>query len=101
MKRLIATFSLLGVCAHVAFAGKWDFIAKAGYVASKHPDAAFSVMGFLIDLFLMCIPIAIVSGIVTLIIKAVFETDKDDTMQIFCVIGGILLAIWLLLYFLL
>ena len=87
-------------CLPTIFAGKWDTVAKGTYEIAKHPDEALSVIGFLIDLFLMIIPAAIIAGIVTLILKSVFELSKEDTPKVFLFIGGILLAIFLLVYFL-
>lgn len=92
---------IISSCCPVTFAGKWDTAAKGIYLIGKNPDKALSVVGFLIDLFLMCIPVAILSGIVSMILKSVFDLDKEDTQKTFFLIGGILLGILLLLYFLL
>lgn len=100
MKRSISALLLVGTTASAMYAGKWDSAARTIYVAAKEPEKALSFIGFLIDLFLMCIPVAIIAGIVSLILKSVFDLDKDDTAKSFCVIGGILLAICLLIYFL-
>jgi len=81
------------------YAGKWDFVRNV-FLIMRNPDKAFDLVGFLIDLFLMCIPIAIVAGIASIILKSVFDMDKEDTQNTFFIIGGILLAICLLVYFL-
>lgn len=99
MKRIIFSLLLLEIIAPNILAGKWDTAARGLYLMSKEPEKAFSFIGFLIDLFLMCIPIAIVAGIVSIILKSVFNMDKEDTQKYFFVIGGILLAICLLIYF--
>ena len=101
MKRFILTLLLIGGCSCEAFAGKWDSISRGAYglyLAMKNPEQAFSILGFLIDLLLACIPIAIVAGIVSLIVKAVFDLDQDDTIKCFLVVGGFLLVVWFLLY---
>lgn len=100
MKRSISALLLVGTAAPTMYASKWDTATRALYLATKEPEKALSFIGFLIDLFLMCIPVAIIAGIVSLILRSVFDLDKDDTAKSFCVIGGILLAICLLIYFL-
>ena len=55
---------LAGLASPLAIAGKWDSAARAVYLTAKEPEKALSFVDFLIDLFLMCIPIAIVAGIV-------------------------------------
>ncbi|MDD6831595.1 MAG: hypothetical protein PUE80_00340 [bacterium] len=99
IKRLFLLFSLIGTVVPTLFAGKWDGAYRAVAVVAQHPEEAISVVDFLISLFLMCIPISIIAGIVSLILKAVFDLDKDDTQTAFLVVGGILLAISLLIYF--
>ena len=99
IKRLFLLFSLIGTVVPTLFAGKWDAAYRAVAVVAQHPEEAISVVDFLISLFLMCIPISIIAGIVSLILKAVFDLDKDDTQTAFLVVGGILLAISLLIYF--
>lgn len=101
MKRLILTLMLLaGMCSPVIYAGKWDTIGRAVYMAGNHPEETLSIGAFLIALFLMCIPSAIVGGVVSIILKSVFELDKEETQKAFLIVGGILLAIFLLMYFL-
>ncbi len=48
----------------------------------------------------MFIPAAIIGGIVTLILKSVFDLDKENTQKAFVLIAGVLLVIFLLVYFL-
>lgn len=100
MNKFGLVVTMLASCLPVAYAGKWDTAARAVYLVSKEPEKAFSAVGFLIDLFLMCIPAAIVGGIVSIILKSVFNLDKEDTQKAFFITGGILLAILLLVYFL-
>lgn len=99
MKRLIFTAILTLLCIPETFAGKWDFLRYL-YLASKDPDKTLSFVGFLIDLFFMCIPVTIIAGIASIIFKLVFDLDNEDTQKLFFAIGGILLAIVLLIYFL-
>lgn len=99
MKRLLLPVFLIGFSNSVVYAGKWDTVARGVNVALHHPDEVFSLVGFLIDLVLMCIPVAIVAGIVSLIIKDVFNLKREDTIGTFCVIGGVLLVISLIIYF--
>lgn len=99
MKRLLIAFFLLASTTPTIVAGKWDSAARGVYMVTKEPEKALSFVGFLIDLFLMCIPIAIVAGIVSIILKSVFSLDKDDTIKSFFVVGGILLVICLIIYF--
>lgn len=99
MKRLLLPVFLIGFSNSVVYAGKWDTVVRGVNVAIDHPDEVFSLVGFLIDLVLMCIPVAIVAGIVSLIIKAVFNLNREDTIGTFCVIGGVLLVISLIIYF--
>ncbi len=100
MNRLLSISILITSCAPAIFAGKWDTAARGVYEISKHPDEALTVVGFLIDLFLMFIPAAIIGGIVTLILKSVFDLDKENTQKTFVLIAGVLLVIFLLVYFL-
>ncbi len=99
MKRLTLFLILISSSLPVLYAGKWDSAARGVYLISKNPDKALDFVGFLIDLFLICIPVAIVAGIVSIILKSVFDMDKEDTQKAFFVIGGILLAICMLVYF--
>ena len=99
MKRLLLPVFLIGFSNSVVYAGKWDTVTRGVYVGLQNQDEVFSLVGFLIDLFLMCIPVAIVAGIVSLIIKSVFNLETDDTIGTFCVIGGVLLVISLIVYF--
>ncbi len=102
MKRLIFIATLIASCIPTTtYAGKWDKAARGIYIIGKNPDKALSFIGFLIDLFLLCIPVAIIAGIVSIILKSVFGLDKADTQKVFFLIGGILLSIILLVYFLL
>ena len=48
----------------------------------------------------MCIPVAIIADIVSIILKSVFDLDGEDAQKNFFIVGGILLAISLLIYFL-
>ena len=102
MKRLFFITTLIASCIPaISYAGKWDKAARGIYIIGKNPDKALSFIGILIDLFLLCIPVAIIAGIVSIILKSVFDLDKADTQKAFFLIGGILLAIILLVYFLL
>lgn len=100
MKRFLLIFIYVISYVPVTYAGKWDSVAKGIYLIGKEPDKALSFVGFLIDLFLMCIPVVIVAGIVSIILKSVFDLDKEDTQNAFLLIGGALLVILLLVYFL-
>lgn len=100
LKRLFSALSLITIAVPTIHAGKWDGAARSVYAMAKNPEKTISVISFLIDLFLMCIPIAIVAGVVSLILKSVFDLDTENTAKAFGVIGGILLAICLLIYFL-
>lgn len=104
MKKFMLTIlSFLGLgCVLPAFAGGISGVGKAAralYLITKNPDGAITVFGFLIDMLLACIPIAIISGITTLILKKVFNFNEDDSTSCFLVIGGFLLVVWALLYF--
>lgn len=100
MKRFFMILAVLGIASPAMWAGKWDGVRMLAYQAGKHPEETMSVVGFLIDLFLMCIPVAIVAGVVSIILKSVMELSKEDTQSAFFGIGGVLLAISLLVYFL-
>ncbi len=99
MRRLTTIFILISSSLPVLYAGKWDSAARLVGSAIREPERALDLVGFLIDLFLMCIPVAIVAGIASIILKSVFDMDKEDTQKSFFIIGGILLAICLLVYF--
>lgn len=100
MKRIILLSTFITSANLTLFAGKWDTATKAIYIATKEPEKTFEFFGFIIDLFLMCIPIAIVAGVVSIILKSVFDLDKEDVQKSFFLIAGILLVISLLIYFL-
>lgn len=99
MKRFFLSLILSALAIPSVFAGGWSTAARGLYVASKEPEKAATFVGFLMALFLMCIPVAIVAGLVTMILRSVFDLNKDDTAQTFLTIGGILLAICLICYF--
>lgn len=98
-KRLFIPFLLLVAACPSLYAGKFDSVVRGAYLVTKEPEKAFSFLGFLMSLFLMCISVAVVAGIVSIILKSVFDLDKEDTQKAFCAIGGILLAICLIIYF--
>lgn len=100
MRRLTFLLILLSSSLPLLYAGKWDSVARGAYLITKEPEKALDLVGFLIDLFLMCIPVAVIAGIVSIILKSVFDLDKEDTSNYFFIIGGILLVICLLVYFL-
>ena len=98
-KNFLMSVLLLGSC-HPAFADKWTTAARAGRILldEDNREYTFSFLGFIIDLFIVCIPVAIISGIVAIILRSVFHLNEEDTMKCFLIIGGGLLAIWLFLY---
>lgn len=99
MKRLLLSLLSFSLCSFL-YAGKYDTLQRVGYVVTKHnPDLVSAIWGILLDIFLMCIPIAIISGILSLILKHVFEFDKDQTTGVFTLVSIILLIICLILYF--
>lgn len=102
MKRFLLTLIITLHCCSLTFAGKFDVLKGAGYTVYKHPDEAFGLLetliNFAIDLIVACIPILIIAGIISMILKSVFNLDKDDTIKTFLISGMILLGIWFLLY---
>ena len=68
-------------------------------ITKDNPDLAYTILGFVVDLFIMLIPIIIISGIVSIILKNIFEMDSDETQKVFGWIGIVLLVISLVLYF--
>lgn len=98
MKRFLLSLVLSGLAIPSLFANGWNTAARGLYVATREPEKTASVVEFLMALFLMAIPVAIVAGIVTMILRSVFSLDKDETARTFLVIGGILLAICLICY---
>lgn len=99
MKRLLLLLICFSLCGFM-YAGKYDILQRIGcMVAKNYPDLAWIICGFILDVVLMCIPVAIISGILSLILKHVFEFDKDQTSGVFTLVSIILLIICFILYF--
>lgn len=88
--------ALVGVPA--SFAGGLSTVLRSMCAVGSNPEGAVTLVGFVIALFLMAIPAALVAGVVCLLLKAVLDWDTDQTKEAFYIIGGILLAILLLFY---
>ena len=102
MKRIISVILSCFGCVLPVLAGGVSNVGKASraiYILTRDPDATLTVFGFLVDMLLACIPIALISGITTLILKKVFDLDEERVPICFLIIGGFLLLVWLLLYF--
>lgn len=103
MKKVLSVILFYLGCVSSALAGGISGAGKAAraiYIFIRDPDTSLTVIGFLIDMLLACIPIAIISGITTLVLKKVFNLEEDNVPICFLVIGGFLLVVWALLYFL-
>lgn len=98
-QRSILSIASIGLCVPL-YAGKFETLQKGFYVITKdNPDLAYTILGLVVDLFIMLITIVIISGIVSIILKNIFEMDSDETQKVFGWIGIVLLVISLVLYF--
>lgn len=98
MKKIILFVTFICSCFLPVYANKIKLAILAKNII-EHPEQTFNFIGFLIDLFFACIPIAIIAGIVSIILKSVFDFDRETVIESFLIIAGILLAIYLLIYF--
>ena len=98
-QRSILSRASMGLCAPL-YASKFETLQRGLYVITKNnPDLGYTILGYTVDLFVICIVISIISGIVSIIIKNVFELNRDETVGVFTGIGLFMLITCLILYF--